>query len=42
MCHGPIDILKPVVTASVTPPLERRHHTRRELIQRARELGIHR
>jgi hypothetical protein len=40
--HGPLDTPKPVATAPVVQQSQRKHHSRRELIRRARELGIHR
>ena len=41
MYHGQLDTPKPAATAPVEQP-QRKHHSRRELIRRARELGIHR
>jgi hypothetical protein len=40
--HGTLDTPKPAATGPVAEQAQRTHHTRRELIRRARELGIHR
>ena len=40
--HAPLDTPKPAATAPVVQEPQRTHHSRRELIRLARELGIHR